>query len=344
MTVSVQDSKFDPAAGGRARAAKMTPEERSDSARHASEARYKVVKATHSGTVTVGTAVLDCAVLPDGRRLLNQATFLLAIGRTGNPATPKKSSDSAAGGRILSAPSFLDADNLKPFVTQELAVSSRLVSYSLPSGGRCHGYCASLLPAVCEVYLAARAAGVLTSRQTHVAAACEVVVRGLARVGIVAMIDEATGYQEVRDRMALNAFFDRFLKAEFAAWAKRFPDEFYRQIFRLRGWVWKGMNPAGGPRCIAGYTKDIVYLRLAPGIVEELEARNPVLPECNGRRAAKHHQWLTDDVGHDALTNHFHAVMGLMRASNTWVGFMRLLDKSFPKRGCYVQLDFDDEA
>ena len=157
MAVSAQDSKFDPAAGGRARAAKMTPEERSDSARHANEARYKVVKATHSGTVTVGTAVIDCAVLPDGRRLINQATFLLAIGRCHNPGSTRKRSESAAEGRNESTPSFLDADNLKPFATQELAASSRLVSYSLPSGGRRPEFCqlCQLIPGVaCRGFVA----------------------------------------------------------------------------------------------------------------------------------------------------------------------------------------------
>src|SRR5262245_17296535 len=124
------------------------------------------------------------------------------------------------------------------------------------------------------------------------------------RVGIIALVDEVTGYQEVRDREALQAILDRYLRKAFAAWAKRFPDEFYKEIFRLRGWKWRGME-VNRPQCVANYTKDLVYKRLAPGILEELEARNP--KNEWGHREARHHQWLTEDVGHPALAQHLYA-------------------------------------
>jgi len=123
----------------------------------------------------------------------------------------------------------------------------------------------------------------------------------------VALVDEATGYQEIRDRLALQAILDRFLRKELAAWAKRFPDEFYQQIFRLRGWNWKGMR-VNRPQVVANYTKDFVYERLAPSILKELEARNPK-DDGNDRRA-KHHQWFTEDVGHPALAQHLYASSG----------------------------------
>ena len=69
---------------------------------------------------------------------------------------------------------------------------------------------------------------------------CEILAPALARVGIIALIDEATGYQEIRDRQALQQILDKYLLKEYAAWAKRFPDEFYKQIFKLRGWEWRG--------------------------------------------------------------------------------------------------------
>jgi hypothetical protein len=107
------------------------------------------------------------------------------------------------------------------------------------------------------------------------------------------------------------------LLREFAAWAKRFPDEFYRQIFRLRGWEWKGMR-VNRPQVVANYTKDIVYARLTHGILKELEVRNPIE---DGHRKAKHHQWLTEDIGHPALAQHLYAVIGLMRISDSWTQF-----------------------
>jgi hypothetical protein len=169
----------------------------------------------------------------------------------------------------------------------------------------------------------------LQAQQLDKAKKAEMLMRGLTHVGILALVDEATGYQEIRDRAALQAILDAFLRQELAAWAKRFPDEFYQQIFRLRGWNWKGrgVNP---PQAVAAYTKNIVYERLAPQILEELEKRNPIV---EGRRKSKHHQWLTDDVGHPALAQHLHAAIGLMRVASTWDHFMTMLDVAFPRRG-----------
>lgn len=323
-------------AGGRARAKKLSPEDRKRIAEKAADARWKIPEATHEGVLDLAGRPLTCAVLGDGRRVLDQRSFLQAIGRKGNPRTPTVFPNET---EFFSAPSFLSADNLKPFIGEALSSTSAPIIFRMPGGGRAHGYEARLLPLVCDVYLAARTAGVLTNRQIHIAEACEMLVRSLAQVGIVALVDEATGYQEVRDRRALQAILDRFLRQEFAAWAKRFPDEFYKQIFKLRKWEWKGMK-MNRPQCVAQYTKDIVYARLAPGILAELESRNPVTE--TGRRASEHHRWLTEDVGHPALAQHIHAVIGLMRASKDWTFFMRLLDRAFPKRGCSIQLDFDD--
>src|SRR6202023_2446326 len=108
---------------------------------------------------------------------------------------------------------------------------------------RAFGYNATLLPMICEVFLAARdTPDVLHTSQQHIAKRADIVMRGLARVGITALVDEATGYQVVRDRLALQQILDKYLLKEYAKWAKRFPDEFYEEIFKLRNWQWKGMS------------------------------------------------------------------------------------------------------
>ena len=188
----------------------------------------------------------------------------------------------------------------------------------------------------------AKNAGVLKPVQMSTAKAAEVLVRALAQTGIIALVDEATGYQEVRDRLALQAILDRFLRKEFAAWAKRFPDEFYREIFRLKGWQWRGMK-VNRPQVVAHYTRDVVYARLAPGVLRELEERNP--RDERGNRRAKHHQWLTEDVGHPALAQHLYAVIGLMRIADDWDEFKRYADRAYPKRKDTMQLPlFADPA
>jgi hypothetical protein len=91
------------------------------------------------------------------------------------------------------------------------------------------------------------------------------------------------------------------------------------------------------PLYVGRLTNDLVYERLAPGILEELQSRNP--RDDKGRRQHKHHQLLTDDVGHPALAQHLHAVIGLMRASNNWREFHEMLDRAFPKKGSVLQLE-----
>jgi hypothetical protein len=322
---------------GLARAEALTPDERQASARHAALSRWSadLPHATHEGPLKIGSAELMAAVLGgSGKRLLSQGTFLKAIGRS---RTPK----GGTGGfsTVDGLPFFLQAEQLGPFISEELRLSTTPILFRSLTGKRTVGYEAELLPMVCEVYLRFRDAcnGDVPTRYRHIVSTCDMLLRGLARVGIVALVDEATGYQDLRDRLALQAILDRYLRKELAAWSKRFPDEFYQQIFRLRGWQWKGMS-VNRPQIVAHYTKDIVWARLAPRILEELEQLNP--KDERGHRKAKHHQWLTEDVGHPALAQHLWAVIGLMRASTVWNRFMSMLDVAFPKCGDTLKMPF----
>jgi hypothetical protein len=335
----------DKAKGGKARADALTSTRRREIAQQAATARWhaEIPQATHEGDLHIGKAdiVIKAAVLPNGKRLLSQGTFLQAIGRS---RTPKAGTGGLS--TVDGLPFFLQAEQLKPFISEELRLSTTPIMFRLKSGQRSVGYDAELLAHVCEVYLkfrdACRAAGdEVPAQYRHIVEACDVLMRGFARVGIVALVDEATGFQEVRDRLALHKILDKFLRKEFAAWAKRFPDTYYMEIFRLRKWQWKGMS-VNRPQAVATYTKDIVYKRLAPGILEELEKRNPV--DEKGNRVVKHHQWLTPDIGHPALAQHIHAVTTLMRASTTWDEFKRMLDRSLPKRGENLSFNFEEDS
>jgi len=312
-------------AGGFARAEILPPEERSEIARKAALARWEAPKATHSGTLEIGSTEIPCYVLENGDRILSTRGIMKSLRRTWRGRK-------YAGTEL---PVFLEANNLKPFISDDLGSVLSPVIFRTDKGARSEGFRAEILPAVCEIYLRARDEGGLTASQEAVAKRCEILVRGLSRIGIIALVDEATGYQEIRDRVALQEILDRYLRREFAAWAKRFPDEFYMHIFRLRKWTWRGMK-VNRPQVVAAYTKDIVYERLAPGILEELEARNP--KNERGNRKAKHHQWLTEDVGHPALAQHIYGVVGLMRVTDEWSDFKRLLDRAYPRRGTTLEL------
>lgn len=331
-------SELGASKGGKARAKSLTKEERQAIARKAAEARWAterknpaVLKATHEGILKIGAIEIPCAVLEDGQRVLTQSGFMKAMGR----ARQAKGRQYYDGD--VNLPAFLTAKNLKPFISKGLEVTSSQIEFKTSRGARAFGYPAEMLPKICDVFLDADKNGVLLSVQKHIADRAYILIRGLAHVGIAALVDEATGYQEVRDRNALQAILDAFLRKELAAWASRFPSEFYEELFRLRKWNWESKS-GHRPRQAGKDTKNIVYSRLAPGILEELEKKNP--PNENWHRKARHHQWLTEDIGHPALAQHLHAVMALMRISKDWDQFKLMLDRAFPKRGDTLQLPF----
>lgn len=291
----------------------------------------KALFGSDKAPLMIGELPIECYVLEDGRRVLTQESFLVAMGRA-----PKAKGGHGVRANVDSLPPFLAASNLKPLIEKEITGSTRPIEFRSTTGSNVWGYPAELLPQTCRVYLAARDEGVLLHSQKHIATRADILVRALASVGIAALVDEATGYQEVRDRQALSVLLDKYLRQEYSAWAKRFPDDFYKQMFRLRGWEYP--TPTGGkPGVVGTYTMDIVYDRLAPGIVTELQKVNP--KNENGNRKAKHHQYLTEDVGHPALEQHIHTVTAFMRASANWEQFKLLLDQALPRHGDTLRLD-----
>lgn len=288
--------------------------------------KEKIIEATHEGKLSIGGTEIPSAVLKDGTRVLISKGFLTALGR------PWK------GGSRTELPNFIGAKNLIPYVSNELREGLNPIKYKNLRGKIVKGYKAKILPLVCDVYLEARDNKKLTKSQVIVAKKADILVRALATVGIIALVDEATGYQYDRSRKALNEILEKFIKAELGKWAKTFPDEFYQEIFRLRGWQYIPFS-VKRPGVVARYTNDLVYERLAPGVLNELRRKNPTTKP--GRRKHKLFQWLTEDVGHPRLREHLASVIALMKASTKWDQFYRMLQRALPKYMEQLPLDID---
>lgn len=321
-------SKLGAAKGGKARAKSLSPEKRSEIARKAAAARYRIEneddmpRAICGGEepLRIGDVEIPCYVLDDERRVITSTGMLVAL-------------DMRVGGGLTRLAGFAAriADN--PSMANDL--SSRLdspIEFVLPKGGIGKGYEATLLADMCDAILEARKQDRLTPRYRHIANAAEVLVRGFAIVGIIALVDEATGYEAVRKRLALAEILDKYLSDKLNPWTKTFPDEYYIHMFRLLGWDYENLKPGDiKPLEVGKHTREIVYRRLTPGIVLELEQHNPyVVP---GRRLHKHHQWLTKEIGHAALRAHLATVIAAMKLSKDWVDFQRNLEKVCPMSG-----------
>jgi len=326
------------ARGGIARAERLSPEERSSIAKRAAAARWSedlsaAVCGSPDQPLRIGDIEIECYVLEDGTRVLTQAGFLESLGRHRKANVRRESGEEPM-------PPILQGKAIKPFISPEIREKSQPIAFRLPSGSRASGYNAEVLPAVCEIYLRARETGALPRNQEHVAKQAEILVRGLARVGIIALVDEATGYQEMRAKNALAKILEAFIAKELQSWVQTFPDDFYRELFRLRGLDYPQAT-VQRPQYFGHLTNDIVYKRLAPGVLTELKGVTP--RDEKGRRKHKYFQRLTSNVGYPKLREHLGSVVTLMKLSNDWHDFTRKLDRIHPRVGDTMQLPFEDE-
>ena len=275
----------------------------------------EVIAGTPDKPLTFGDFEIPCYVLENEDRVVSQRGMTSGIGL--NPGV---------GFRL---PQLFSTKAMKPYISRMLQEQlENPVEFKNPvGGGNVHGYRAEILVEICETVRDASEKTGLGTKYLDIVRRCDVIYRALARVGVIALVDEATGYQQVRQQRALAAILERYLEQEFRPWTRTFPYEFYEQIYRLKGWG--EPTSTERPSVIGHYTNNIVYSRLAPGVLNELRERNPMLK--SGSRRSKHHQWFTADVGHVKLREHLQGVMALMRAASTWEQFKRNLTRAYPK-------------
>ncbi len=291
----------------------------------------KAIAGAPDRPLVIGDIQIPCYVLQDERRVLQQTGLL------GSLDLSHGGSYSKGGDRLAK---FASQGRLKGFVNKELVDrTEKPIKFNVPSGALAYGYEATVLVDLCEAVLAARSAGRLQKQQEHVARRAEILIRGFARIGIIALVDEATGYQEIRERRALATILEKFIAKELQPWTRTFPYEFYQLIYKLKGWS----GPDGHKRTplIGKYTNDIVYERLAHGVLEELKRLNPTLQ--SGYRRNRHHQWFTPNMGHPKLKEHLAGVMALMRAAPNWDAFKRSLARAYRKVDEPVTLPYEEE-
>jgi hypothetical protein len=331
--------------GGKNRASALTPEQRSEIAKQAAKARWFqpslpedgiVPKAVALGVLPLGS--IPCAVLDDreNTRVLTQTGFLKAIGRAGTPPSPSQD-------HLANLPAFLRAKNLEPFISNDLISSSASILFDTDQLGGARGkyalgYKAELLPAVCWVYQEAKMAGKLLPSQTHVADACILLLKGLTNVAINALVDEATGFQDIRAKDALIKLLEKYVSKDALPWIKTFDDEFYKEMFRLHGYAYNPLS-VKRPMIFAKRTEDI-YNRLAPGAREELQRL--VKRGASGCPTEKLFQHLTENEGYMALKDLIRTAKIVMRLSNDPKDYERKLNKLHPRFGDTLQLPLDD--
>lgn len=326
--------------GGRARARVLTAAERSEIARCGAGARWAkdLPRASNTGTLRIGEIEFEVAVVKHGdavHRLVSETNFMESMGmyRSGALSTRRKHTKSGAR-----EPLFLAYKNLKPFVEQHLgSVHFEPFKYLTEGGSAAHGIPDEIIPKVCEIWIDADRAGVLGERQKLIAAKADILLRGFAHVGIRALIDEATGYQFERPRRDLEEYLNKFLAESLVRWARTFPNDYFKHLCRLKG---VELRPDMRlPQYFGHLTNDLVYRRIAPGLLRLLKERRA----DRGRPSHKLHWWTSEDLGHPSLLLHLGTVVGLMKIHTDYNKFYAQLNSIAPMYPETPGL-FDNEA
>ena len=221
------------------------------------------------------------------------------------------------------------------------------VLFKTLNGGSADGYEAEVLIEVCDALIEARNLGRLLSSQAFLAIQAEIIVRAAAKIGILALVDEATGYQG-KTKDEYRKLFDEFIRKEFLQWEKEFPEKFFEMIYRIYGLRRQKPDTSKHPQFFGKFIRKYVYYPLAHSngaILEQLEEKNPVVYTGGGRKH-KFFQFLTDNVGMPAFRQHLWQVVGIGQASRDKVQFDRLFYSAFPEaipKKDSDQLNFFDE-
>jgi len=313
------DEQNGRAKGGLRRAEALSPERRKEIALLGVAAREelsKLPKATHgdpSHPLVIGAWEVPCYVLTDKRRVLVQGGVIDALDMSQGTA------GRGGGDRIAK---FLATKGIKSFVSEQLSdVIKNPIIFQTTHGSRAYGYEATVLADICDAVLEARKQDKLHYQQVHIADRCEALVRAFAKVGIIALVDEATGFQYDRPRRDLEEQLKKFLSESLRRWVRTFPAAYFEHLCRLRGVTLRPDMKL--PQYFGHLTNNLVYRRIAPGLLKTLKERR----NERGAPSNKLNQWLSLDVGVPELLVHLGTVIAVMKQHTVYEDFERALDQ-----------------
>ena len=311
------------ARGGRARAKSLSPEERAEIAKKAAAARWaksdlppnpepeddgneEVLEpvpampiARWRGTLNIIGLEVPCYVLDDGQKIIGRtsATELLT-GIKGGGALEK----------------YIAVKALEPFINKDL-VLERFVPFRLLEveglEKAVKGLPADLMIEVCQGFVAALQSSFdpssqnprLTERQIQMAMKASAFLSACAKLGLEALIDEATGYQYERAEDALQVKLRAFIAEELRGWEKTFPDELWLEFGRLTGW--KG-SLHSRPKWWGKLVIEMIYDTLDPPVAEYLRTNRPP-------PGVHWHRQLTENIGVRALVSRCYEIVGMAK-------------------------------
>ncbi len=361
--------------GGKARAEKLTPEQRKEISQKAARARWAKIKrqkgivseedkqafdrtekgeltevsgdfeslsalavenmnelpvAAYSGSLNLAGASISCFVLTNGMRIIGRTTaneVLTGIERYGDLERT------------------IGVQSLRPFLDYE-EVTNQFIAFRSPDSERlksaAKGMPADVFIDICQAYARALEASYrrtedadypeMTDRQKEVAARASVFLAAVAKVGLDALIDEATGYQEFRARDALEVKLRAYLEGEMRKWEKTFPDALWMEFGRLT--AWEG-SIHKRPKYWGKLVMELIYEYLDPDVAQWLRDHAP-----KPKGGQNYHQWLSSQYGLQKLVQHIWQVIGMAKGCNDIAELKQKMAENFGNEPVQLRLSF----
>lgn len=279
----------------------------------------------------LGNLEIPCYVLDNGMRVFSGRGIQKAIGY-----------DSKSGQWMNS---FCKMEGVSSYLCAgDNSISERLskpIKFKRNNAGgsqsTANGYEVTLLVDICSAIIDANRAGVFDN--DVIVRNADIIIRSVAKVGIIALVDEATGYQHERENDELQKILKSYISEELLPWQKRFPDIFYKELFRLNGWDYTVNGIKKRPGIIGKWTNTFVYEELPNGVLEELKKKTP--KSESGNRMNRYHQLLTTDIGEPNLERQINKVITLFQVSDNMKQFCENFRKMKMRQIGQVELPFE---
>lgn len=262
--------------------------------------KRKKLEAHHaifSGTLEILDLELPCYVLENGQRVFSMGGILKTLNY----------------GEKSNARKILANKAIQPYLDEAKFISgnTELIPFDTGGYGRAYGYDVEQFMDICHAYSKALEENVFkTPKQRLAAARANAVIRACSKVGIIALVDEATGYQYARKENELQFKLKLYLAEEMRGWEKTFPDDLWIQFARLTNW--DGEPTKNRPRYWGYLVMEFIYRYLDPDVAKYLKENKPP-----AKKGQNYHQWFNSDYGVIKLREHINRIIGLAQGCDS---------------------------
>ena len=236
-------------------------------------------------------------------------------------------------------PEYLSAKYLEPFISKEMYLKlSNPIPYVNKQGVETEGISADALVDICDIYIKAGEKGAFKNNP-EIAENAYKILLAFSKVGIIALVDEVTGYQYEREKDELQKILKAYISEELLPWQKRFPDIFYKELFRLNGWDFTVNGIKKRPGVVGRWTNTLIYEQLPDGVLKELKSNTP--KSESGNYTARFFQSLTPDVGNPHLTAQINQMVTLFMLSDNMKDMWSKFEKLRIRQAGQLELPFE---